>query len=381
MEEKKFFNGKLLRYGYTTGSCAAGAAKAAARILLTGQQVEKVSLMTPKGVLLQLPVDTIAVSDQAVTCAVRKDGGDDPDATHGLLICATVRKAGQDIAIDGGEGVGRVTKPGLDQPVGNAAINRVPRRMITQAVQEVCQQAGYCGGISVEISVPEGARIGARTFNPHLGILGGISILGTSGIVEPMSDQALIDTIRVELNVLRRSGDADLLVTVGNYAEKFATGKLHLDLTRHLKCANFIGQTLEAAIAAGFTRVLLVGHIGKMVKLGAGIMNTHSAQADARMDVLCTCALQAGAQLPLLHEIVGCATTDAAVDCLQAAGFLEPTMQQLAKRIEEHLQRRFGRHLTMGVVVFHGREEGAQVLCTCGAAEILQERWRKTDDH
>ena len=184
MEEKKFHNSKLLRYGYTTGSCAAAAAKAAAQMLRTGQPVSQVRIVTPSGVPLTLDVLDPVLGEDSASCAIRKDGGDDPDATSGLLIYATVRPIPQGIRVDGGPGVGRVTKPGLDQPVGAAAINHVPRQMIEAAVAEALQ--GASGGMEVIISVPGGEEVGKRTFNPHLGIVGGISILGTSGIVEPI---------------------------------------------------------------------------------------------------------------------------------------------------------------------------------------------------
>ena len=240
MEQRKFYQQKLLRYGYTTGSCAAGAAKAATLMLCTGRKVDRVPLMTPGGVLLELEVLDPVLDEKSASCAVRKDGGDDPDATSGLLIYARVQRISRGIQIEGGVGVGRVTKPGLDQPVGAAAINHVPRRMIQAAVQEA--MAGEPGGMEVTIYVPRGEEVGRKTFNPHLGIVGGISILGTSGIVEPMSQQALIDTTRVELNMRRALGDTDLLLTVGNYGDDFARYKLGLSLERRIKCSTLSGR-------------------------------------------------------------------------------------------------------------------------------------------
>ena len=197
MEEYIVKDGKKLRLGYTTGSCAAAAAKAAAYMLLTGRRKDTIDLLTPKGIRLHLTVEEIKITSSEVSCAIRKDSGDDPDATRGTLIFACVRKTDvPEILIDGGAGVGRVTKRGLDQPVGAAAINSVPRRMIEENVREVCALCGYDGGVSVVISVPEGEALAKKTFNPRLGIVGGISILGTTGIVEPMSEQALVDTIR-----------------------------------------------------------------------------------------------------------------------------------------------------------------------------------------
>ena len=376
MEEKKFHNSKLLRYGYTTGSCAAAAAKAAAQMLRTGQPVSQVRIVTPSGVPLTLDVLDPVLGEDSASCAIRKDGGDDPDATSGLLIYATVRPIPQGIRIDGGPGVGRVTKPGLDQPVGAAAINHVPRQMIEAAVAEALQ--GASGGMEVIISVPGGEEVGKRTFNPHLGIVGGISILGTSGIVEPMSEQALVDTTRVELNMCRAGGATDLLLTVGNYGDDFASCKLGLSLAGRIKCSNFIGQTLSDAISRGFRRVLLIGHIGKLVKLGAGIMNTHSAQGDARMEILVSCALARGASLEALRAVVACITTEAALEELRRFGLLEETMKELGERIGQQLDRRFGRFLELGVLVFSGQKEAGEILCRCGRVGAFLEEWRKT---
>ena len=376
MEEKKFHNSKLLRYGYTTGSCAAAAAKAAAQMLRTGQPVSQVRIVTPSGVPLTLDVLDPVLGEDSASCAIRKDGGDDPDATSGLLIYATVRPIPQGIRIDGGPGVGRVTKPGLDQPMGAAAINHVPRQMIEAAVAEALQ--GASGGMEVIISVPGGEEVGKRTFNPHLGIVGGISILGTSGIVEPMSEQALVDTTRVELNMCRAGGATDLLLTVGNYGDDFASCKLGLSLAGRIKCSNFIGQTLSDAISLGFRRVLLIGHIGKLVKLGAGIMNTHSAQGDARMEILVSCALARGASLEALRAVVACITTEAALEELRRFGLLEETMKELGERIGQQLDRRFGRFLELGVLVFSGQKEAGEILCRCGRVGAFLEEWRKT---
>ena len=375
MEEKTFHNSKLLRYGYTTGSRAAAAAKAAAQMLQTGQPVSQVRIVTPSGVPLTLDVLDPVLGVDSASCAIRKDGGDDPDATSGLLIYATVRPIPQGIRIDGGPGVGRVTKPGLDQPVGAAAINHVPRQMIEAAVAEALQ--GASGGMEVIISVPGGEEVGKRTFNPHLGIVGGISILGTSGIVEPMSEQALVDTTRVELNMCRAGGATDLLLTVGNYGDDFASCKLGLSLAGRIKCSNFIGQTLSDAISLGFRRVLLIGHIGKLVKLGAGIMNTHSAQGDARMEILVSCALARGASLEALRAVAACITTEAALEELRRFGLLEETMKELGERIGQQLDRRFGRFLELGVLVFSGQKEAGEILCRCGRVEAFLEEWRR----
>ena len=275
-----------MRYGFTTGSCAAAAAKAAAYMLLSGMEKTEITIETPKGIPYTAQITDIQRKECAVTCAVIKDGGDDPDVTTGSRIVARVtlpeeqpdsgeKRTQAEILIDGGTGVGRVTKPGLDQPVGNAAINHVPREMIAKEVLEVCDLMDYKGNLQVIISVPEGEAIAKQTFNPRLGIVGGISILGTSGIVEPMSNQALLDTIRVELNQRRAEGFDYIAVAPGNYGLDFMKKAYGYDLDKSVKCSNFIGVTIDMAVECGFTRMLLTGHIGKLIKVAGGIMNAH----------------------------------------------------------------------------------------------------------
>lgn len=376
MEQYKYAYNKLMRYGFTTGTCAAAAAKGAAIALLTGKPEESVKITVPKGVELSIAVKNTSLDRDSCTCTVIKDGGDDPDATHGLEICATVSLTHDGIIIDGGAGVGRVTKKGLDQPVGNAAINHVPRQMIADGLKAAAADAGYKGGFSVVISVPRGEAVGAKTFNPQLGIYGGISILGTSGIVEPMSDRAIVDTAKVELNVLKEDGVHDLLLTIGNYGEKYARESLGLDLSKRVKCSNFIGDTISAAVSIGFESVMLIGHIGKMVKLAAGITNTHSAFADARMDIMAACAVKAGGSIEAISEILDCATTDAALDILEANRILGGTMDVLRDRIYFHLNKKFGDRIRFGALVFTNSADRTCTLLTCGESDELLEKWR-----
>ena len=245
-----------LRLGFTTGSCAAAAAKAAAGMLFSGEEIRQVRLMTPKGIELYLDVEEISRSSGSVRCGVRKYSGDDPDVTDGLLVCAEVKKekaehSSQDneisVRISGGAGVGRVTRPGLEQAVGEAAVNKVPRRMIREAVCEVCKIYGYTGGIHVTLTIPDGEQAAEKTFNPRLGILGGLSILGTTGIVEPMSEKALTDTIYLEMKVLRDNGHSYCFVTPGNYGIDFLKEEMGIDLSLAVKCSNYIGETVDDA--------------------------------------------------------------------------------------------------------------------------------------
>lgn len=351
LEEYIYHGAKKLRCGYTTGSCAAGAAKAAAQMLLSGENVTSISLNTPKGITLELEIINAEFSGEYAKCAVRKDGGDDIDATDGILVYASVSKRANGVEITGGEGVGRVTKPGLDRAVGDWAINSAPREMITKALSETAEKYRYNGGFHVEISVPNGAEIAEKTYNPRMGIEGGISIIGTTGIVEPMSNTALVETIRAEAKMRRAEGVEHLLITLGNYSERYVTQQFPFSLESGVKCSNFIGEALDIALELGFKSALIVGHIGKLAKLGAGIMNTHSSQADGRMDVLVTCGLLAGADPELLKKLPECVTVDAALEILKEDK-LEKTLEILAKRAEHYLNARVRNTLPVGAVMF-----------------------------
>ena len=356
------YDHKKLRMGYTTGSCAAAAAKAGTRTLLTGVETEEIVLDTPKGIRLHLPVEDIHIQrDESgipvkVCCAVRKDGGDDIDATNGALIYAEVSCTGEaGVTIDGGEGVGRVTKPGLDQPVGNAAINHVPREMITKGVREVCREQGYTGGISVIIRIPEGQRIAEKTFNPRLGIVGGISVLGTSGIVMPMSEKALIDTIRVEMKMRRENGGEYLVITPGNFGERFASEMPDLVRTHEMKCSNFVGETLDMAVDLGVKGILFISHIGKFIKVSGGIMNTHSHEADCRAELMAAAVLRAGGSADLAREVLSTNTTEDALKILKQEGgdgLFDAAMKRITERIGFYLNARVQGRIETGAVIF-----------------------------
>lgn len=358
-----------MRYGFTTGSCAAAAAKAASYMLLTGKIKTEITIETPKGIPYTAKLLQIKRSEQEVSCAVEKDGGDDPDITSGSLICAKVsyfanresefsmkqemlHEQGPQIFIDGGIGVGRVTKPGLDQPVGNAAINRVPREMITREVLEVCNLLDYQGMLEIEISVPNGEHLAEHTFNPRLGIVGGISILGTSGIVEPMSNQALLDTIRVELRQRKELGYDYVAVSPGNYGLEFMKETYGYDLDRSVKCSNFIGDTIDMAVEQGFQKMLLTGHIGKLIKIAGGIMNTHSKEADCRMELLAAFAVKLGVETKSACEILECVTTEEAVRILQESGKLQEVMDYAMERICYYLNKRAKGNMKIDCIMY-----------------------------
>ncbi len=353
MLEEYIYKGKQkLRCGYTTGSCAAGASKAAAGMLLTGQIIYSTEIMTPKGIRLNLETDGQKISGSKASCCVVKDSGDDPDVTDGIKVFAEVSLIEKGIEISGGEGIGKVTKAGLDQPVGEWAINSVPRKMIESALAEISELYEYKGGFKVVISVPDGETIAKKTYNPRMGIEGGISIIGTTGIVEPMSSSALVETIRTEARVRRSAGDRNMLLTIGNYSESFVQSEMPFSLDRSIKCSNFIGDAIDIGLETGFESILIIGHIGKMVKLGAGIMNTHSACADGRMDVLVTCGVLAGVGTDVLKKIPSCATVDAALDIFRQAGAVEKVLDVLTDRVEYYLNAKVKNEIRTAAVIF-----------------------------
>ena len=393
LERYVYKNQKKMRCGYTTGTCAAAAAKAAAQMLLSGRKVTEVSVRTPSDITLTLPVCEIQMKAHAVSCAVQKDSGDDPDITNKILIFAEVSyiynssnivndtaAVKPQMIVDGGVGIGRITKKGLARPVGAAAINPVPLKMIEAALKETAEAFGYEGGLQTVISAPQGVEIAKKTFNPQLGITGGISILGTSGIVEPMSEQALIDTIRTEMKMHLADGEQTLLITPGNYGQDFLHETLKIELKRSIKCSNFIGDTIDMGCELGAKGMLFVGHIGKLVKLGAGIMNTHSKMADGRMEILAACAVRAGAGIEAVRNILDCVTTDAALELLKNEKILGKTMEQLILRIDACLQKRGGDNMQIGAVVFSneygllGKTEQADELLLKITADVSSEK-------
>ena len=366
-------NNKRLRYGYTTGSCAAGATRGAARMLLSGASLSEVELQTPKGITLNLQLHDITKGENYVSCAVQKDAGDDPDTTNGILVYAKVEKISAEAAkniidnqntdskkvsihssiiLDGGVGVGRVTKPGLSQKVGEAAINPVPKAMILREAEEAAQEYDYEGYLKITISVPEGEEISKKTFNPRLGIMGGISILGTSGIVEPMSERALIASIQVEMKQHFCQGENYILVTPGNYGADYLREHMTIPFENNIKCSNYVGETIDMAIDMGVKGILFVAHIGKFVKVAAGIMNTHSHCADGRMEVLCASAIRAGGTLECAREILEAGTTDEALAVIDRYGILKETMAVVMEKIQFYLDHRSYEQILLGAVVF-----------------------------
>lgn len=366
-----FKDGKRLRCGFTTGSCAAAAAKGAAVMLLTSKITESAEIALPDGSKAVFSLYSAKIQRDYASCAVIKDGGDDPDATDGIRIFAKVSRTDSEIFITGGDGIGIVTKKGLDQPVGEFAINSVPRKMIMESLCDVAAEFGYIGGFSVEISAPEGKILATKTYNPRMGIVGGISIIGTTGIVEPMSNSAIVETIRAEAKILRADGENQLLLAIGNYAEKFIAEHEEFYQKRAVMCSNFIGDALEIGLELGFRSILLVGHLGKLVKLGAGIMNTHSHFADGRMETLVTCGVMAGIDLEILRKIPECMTVDAALEILGQSEKFPELLRILSEKIAFHMNEKVRGEVRTAAIGFSFKNP--VILKTAMADELLRE--------
>ena len=378
-----FEDGKRLRAGFTTGTTAAAAALAAATLLFSGERLEAVSIRTPVGAVLPIPIESLELvtEDGAVSAvaAVRKDAGDDPDVTDGLLFYARVgteESAGTAAAEDteipvvfrAGPGIGTVTKPGLDQPVGEAAINRVPRNMIAAAVRSAYRESGLkslpdTARIVVTLSCPEGEEKAKKT-----------SILGTEGIVRPMSRRALIETIVTDVK-FHLTARPYFLAVPGSYGLHFLEGHFGVGAADPVVMSNFIGETLDAAVRYGAKGVLLAGHIGKFVKLAGGIMNTHSREADCRLELFAIHAFQVGAPKELVTAVLQAGLTTEAVRLLKESGFLKATSESLLAAMERAVAVRTRGETEVGIL-FYTLEDG--VLAESENARRLMERSTET---
>lgn len=393
-------NQKTLRCGITTGTCSAAAAKAAAFLLLMDRKMESVKIRTPRGITVEVPVTYSLCMEECVEAMVIKDSGDDPDVTNQAEIYVRVdRLTGiwgewrqepeawkeqpgrfcfrseedsyPELYLDGGDGVGRVTREGLEQAVGQAAINKVPRQMIFQAVGEVRSLSGSTEPLLITIRVPRGAELAKRTFNGKLGIVGGISILGTSGILEPMSEKAIVDTIEAEIRQRHVYGEKTLLITPGNYGQSYISNYLHLSMEKSIKCSNYIGETLDLAVSYGMEQVLLVGNIGKLCKLAAGIMNTHSRVADGRWEIFAAHTALCGGDSERIKLLSDCVNTEEMLKLLDEWDMREAVMESMCGRIERHLQDRSGGKCKFAVMLFS--ERFGFLGGTAGALEIAEE--------
>lgn len=320
-----------LRFGYTTGSCATAAAKAATMGLFQGNIPDEVEINTPTGITLRMKIFDKYLSQYTSACTVQKDAGDDPDITHGCKIYARVeRNHTHTIEIDGGEGVGRVTKPGLQVAIGEAAINPVPRRMIEHAVREV---VGEGMGVKIIISVPNGKLLAEKTFNSKLGIVGGISIIGTTGIVRPMSEDAFKHSLLCGLDIARGYGYETAVLVPGNIGKRSIHTLTDIPNDQVIQTSNFVGFMLEAALKRHFKKVILAGHPGKLVKLIRGDFHTHSAVSQPANDILIDIIRQSQSEPRSLDALQQDTTVEGIVELLRDRGNLS-LMHDVAEKIE-----------------------------------------------
>ena len=373
MDDYAYVNGKKLRKGFTTGTCATAATAAAISMILNQDIEEKVTVTTANGVEVTMDIKNPSFGELTASAAVEKDGGDDADATHGLLIYSTVTLLpdSTEIIIDGGEGVGRVTQKGLKCDVGMAAINPTPRAMIEKTARQLL---GPDCGAEIIISVPGGEETAKLTYNSRLGIVGGISILGTTGIVNPMSEDSWKASITIELTMLYNQGYRSVVLAPGNYGEDFATNVLGIPPHRIVNMSNFVGHVLKEVQRIGFTRVLMVGHMGKFVKVAGGIFSTHSKDSDARMEIIMANLALLGAPVELLEKVDQCITTDAAGTLIEEYHY-EEVYQVLVDKMKfrsERLLRNRKPEVSIDVVTF-GTEAG--YLASTQTLEEIAEEW------
>lgn len=356
MEEYVYIDGKKYRRGYTTGSCATGASKAAVYMLITKNRINTINIDTPKGIPLLLKVDNINISDTFVECSIKKDGGDDIDATHTMDIYARAEIVAKNdknkgyltlkdidnlstnseckselykfIRVYGGTGIGVVTKKGLSVDVGKPAINPTPLKMINHEIRKLIGDnfesiLGNDKVLKITIFAPQGETVAKKTFNPRLGIVGGISIIGTTGIVEPMSDEGWKKSLSIELQMKKEQGLDKIILVPGNHGEQFIREKLNLDIKYVVRVSNFIGYMIKEAQRIGYKKILMAGHIGKFIKVSAGIFNTHSKVADARSEILVANLALMGARYEFLNKINQCITTEEAVELINNSEYRE----------------------------------------------------------
>ena len=354
-EDYVYYNGRALRKGFTTGTTATAAAVAATKALLDQTAQDTVRVTAANGQQVDFEIKECHFDEHEASIAIQKDGGDDQDATDGMLIYATVTLRDDDqIVLDGGKGVGRVTQAGLANPVGMAAINPTTRKMIKQSVRATL---GPDRGANVIISAPEGEKVAKLTYNPKLGIVGGISILGTSGIVTPMSEESWKHSITIEMNIHRKRGDKDLILTPGNYGEDFLKDQMHIPVTKQVQMSNFVGYVLHEVQRLEFEKLLIVGDLGKLIKVSAGIFSTHSKDADARAEIMVANLALMGAPTELLQKVYKCLTTISMIEVINAAGY-QGVYQMIVDKIKLRADKLLAHrkpHVDIDVVIFSNK--------------------------
>jgi len=356
---------KKLRPGFTTGASAAAAAQAAAVKLFTGETIQRARVTNPQGREIIVPIKNIRSYGDGVFATVIKDGGDDPDITNGLEITAAVSKSETGITVVGGPGVGTVTKPGLQVPVGEPAINPVPRQMIIEAVRKIVPEDV---GLRIEIGVPGGIEAARKTLNPKLGIIRGISILGTTGIVEPMSEDAFKRSLVPQIEMAKAYGHSAICLTPGRMGERWAAEKLGIPQEAIVQMSNFVGYMLNACAELEIRNVILTGHHSKLTKVAAGCFHTHNKVSDARLETLAAMAGLLGAARPVIAELLEANTSEAALEVLRAYGLLEVLPMIAARAATRAMDHVFG-ELRVGVVMFN---MAGDVLAIDSNAELIR---------
>ena len=351
MDKFDIVNGKKLRYGFTTGSCATAGAKAACEMLFNNRKVDFIKIKLINGELLNIEVENLLVKDEYVEAAIIKDAGDDPDITNGIEIRVQVRKIKEtEINIIGGVGVGKVTKKGLNQAVGQWAINSGPRQMIKENLKEYIENKDF--GVEVKVIVPSGEEVAKKTLNEKLGIIGGISILGSTGIVRPMSEEAFKKSLDIELSVLlKEKTSREVYFSFGNYGKKFAMGVLKVEEKNILITSNFIGYMLESAGNQGVTELKIIGNLGKVIKVAGGIFHTHNRVADGRMEILTANALLLGERQENLLKIMNANTCEEAIEYIENRELFNFLSDKVKEKCEAYLKR-VGYNMNIEVLIF-----------------------------
>lgn len=340
-------DGRLLRRGFTTGTCAAAAARAAAWMLINKKTIKRVKIDIPAGIQLELDVLTPESGSLFASCGIKKDAGDDPDITNGIVVMARAEYFSQEgIHLEGGEGVGRVTKPGLSLPVGASAINPVPREQIKNALEDLVSKGE---GLKITISVPEGEKLAGKTLNSSLGIEGGISILGTSGIVEPMSEESIKESLVLQIPVALEEGFNSLVLTPGRRGQRQAVEVLGFPAPSVIQMSNFVGFMLSTCAGYKVKEVLLCGSLGKLSKVAGGIFHTHSKIADGRREIIAANSALEGASQETINQIMESVTAEGTAKILQEKG-LERVFYRLAERASFRAEKHVQGNLKVGTI-------------------------------
>lgn len=358
-----------MREGYTTGSTATAAMKAAI-LALRGEFPKQVTILSPQRQEIHVPIESASAENGVGTATALKDGGDDLDCTHRTPIVVTVsltEKPG--LVFKAGKGVGTVTKPGLQVPVGRPAINPGPQIMMRYVYEEL---VGKDKGCTVTVSVPAGEELAKQTLNPALGVVGGISIIGTTGIVKPMSEDAYKRSLTPQLSVIWQSGKRTCVLVPGRIGER-AASLMGVPRDFMAETSNFIGYMMEQAVSVGFTKLLLIGHIGKLVKVASGSFHTYNRMSDGRMETMAAYAALNGASSSVVREILDCATTDGAAAIIKRE-HLEAVYPQMAERAQVRAERYIFQKARVGVI-FAAMDGTIQAASSHARDIIKEEQW------